>query len=141
MMATEVQDGTDELAEHLQLLRSLACELEHAMSAISRNDIGELEDSILQQQNLSAQLVELTDGINAQPSVNSVPAAPDQDRLVGEIRSASVTLQALNQRYAALLQHSSRSVAMMVSLFCSFQGQFQEGSGARLKQQTWSCRA
>jgi hypothetical protein len=57
-----------------------------------------------------------------------------------QIRSASQTLQRLNQRYAALLRHSSRSVAQMASLFSSFQGKFQEASGPRLKHQTWSCQ-
>jgi hypothetical protein len=57
-----------------------------------------------------------------------------------QLRAASAELQNLNQRYAALLKHSSRSVAMMASLFSSFQGQFQEASGPRLKHQTWSCQ-
>jgi hypothetical protein len=57
-----------------------------------------------------------------------------------QIRTADGTLQQLNRRYAALLQHSSRSVALMTSLFSSFHGQFQEASGPRLKHQTWSCQ-
>jgi len=67
------------------------------------------------------------------------PAPVDEDS-VRQIRIASDQLQRLNQRYAALLQHSSRSVALMASLFGSFKGQFQEASGPRLKQQTWSCQ-
>ena len=59
---------------------------------------------------------------------------------MGQIHGAAETLQTLNQRYSALLQHSSRSVALMVSLFSSFRGQIQEASGPRLKQQTWSCQ-
>ncbi len=44
-----------------------------------------------------------------------------------EINAASGTLQTLNQRYGAFLQHSSRSVALMVSLFDSFKGNLQRG--------------
>lgn len=141
MIGTEVQDGKAELAEHLQLLQSLARELERAMSAIARNSIDDLEDSIAQQQSLSAQLVVLSDGLKSQFSLDAPVALAGRDTLLDEIRAASGALQGLNQRYAALLEHSSRSVALMVSLFSSFKGQFQEGSGPRLKQQTWSCRA
>jgi hypothetical protein len=63
----------------------------------------------------------------------------DED-LIQQIRSASDSLQQLNRRYAALLQHSSRSVAQMVGLFNSVRGQIQEASGSRLKVQTWSCQ-
>jgi hypothetical protein len=63
----------------------------------------------------------------------------DED-MTRQIRSAGDTLQQLNRRYAALLQHSSRSVALMTSFFSSFHGQFQEASGPRLKHQTWSCQ-
>jgi hypothetical protein len=57
-----------------------------------------------------------------------------------EVRSAADTLQSLNQRYSALLKLSSHSVGLMVSLFSSFRGQIQEGTGPRLKHQTWSCQ-
>jgi hypothetical protein len=60
--------------------------------------------------------------------------------MTNQIQAASGVLQKLNLRYAALLQHSSRSVALMASLFSSFKGQFQEASGPRLKHQTWSCQ-
>jgi hypothetical protein len=59
---------------------------------------------------------------------------------MGQIHSASDSLHRLNQRYAALLQHSSRSVALMTALFNSLRGQIQEASGPRLKYQTWSCQ-
>ena len=53
---------------------------------------------------------------------------------MGQIHGAAETLQTLNKRYSALLKHSSRSVALMVSLFSSFRGQIQEAAGPRLKQ-------
>jgi hypothetical protein len=60
--------------------------------------------------------------------------------MMQQVRVAGDALQTLNRRYAALLQHSSRSVTLMASLFNSFQGKFKEASGPRLKHQTWSCQ-
>jgi len=62
------------------------------------------------------------------------------DDLMHRILIAGDSLQKLNRTYAALLHHSSRSTAAMVSLFASIRGQFQEASGPRLKYQTWSCQ-
>jgi len=60
--------------------------------------------------------------------------------MMHQVLVAGDTLQKLNRRYAALLQHSSRSVALMASLFNSYKGQIKEASGPRLKHQTWSCQ-
>lgn len=127
--------------EHLQLLRSLAGELERAMSAISANNLKDLEDSVANQQDLSAQLAQLAGELSSPahtahpPGVESI--APE---LLTEIRAANAELQRLNLRYSCLLQHSSRSVALMASLFSSFKGQLKEAPGARSKLQTWSCQ-
>jgi hypothetical protein len=66
--------------------------------------------------------------------------APIDDHLMHQIFIAGDSLQTLNRTYAALIHHSSRSTARMVSLFASARGQFQEASGPRLKYQTWSCQ-
>ncbi len=141
MIAMDVQDRKAGLGEHLQLLRSLACELERAMDAIAHNSLPELEDSVANQQALSARLVKLANGLSRdfRETTAASLAHVDQD-LIQQIGSASNTLQKLNQRYSALIQHSSRSVELMVSLFSSFKGQFQEGSAPRSKHQTWSCQ-
>ena len=141
MMAIDVQDKKGQLGEHLELLHSLAHELERAMQAIASNSLAELEDSIANQQALSARVTELANELKAELYQETAAAYRQNDeRLVHEIRAASGTLHTLNQRYSALLQHSSRSVAIMVSLFSSFRGQIQEAPGSKLKQQTWSCR-
>ncbi|MFZ0747278.1 MAG: hypothetical protein WAM85_22935 [Terracidiphilus sp.] len=141
MIAMDVQDRKAELGEHLQLLRSLACELERAMNAIAQNSLPELEDSVANQQALSARLVKLANGLSRdfKETTATSLAFVDED-LIQQIGAASSTLQKLNQQYSALIQHSSRSVALMVSLFSSFTGQFQEGSASRSKHQTWSCQ-
>lgn len=127
--------------EHLRLLRSLAGELERAMLAISSNNLQELEESVANQQDLSARLEHLATGLSDSPvAPNVFPSDSIAPDLMVEIRAAAAELQFLNLRYALLLQHSSRSVALMASLFNSFTGQLKEASGARVKLQTWSCQ-
>jgi flagellar biosynthesis/type III secretory pathway chaperone len=128
-------------AEHLQLLRSLAQELERALQSIADNDIAELEDSIAGQQSLAEQLASLAHHRGAlalQPS-HAESNAVDPD-FAPQIRAAAEQVQTLNLRYSILLQHASRTVALMASMFRSFQGQIQEDSGARLHHATWSCQ-
>jgi UV DNA damage repair endonuclease len=135
------QDRESKAAEYLQALRSMTGELERAMQAIAHNALSDFEESIDTQQVLSARLARLAGDLSAplqkQPVI--ARATVDED-IMRQIRTVGETLQQLNRRYAALLQHSSRSVALMTSFFRSFQGQFQEASGPRLKHQTWSCQ-
>jgi hypothetical protein len=141
MIAAVVQDRSRKAVEYLQLLRSMSRELEIAMQAIAQNALPDLEESVANQQILSARLVELADEISVPLRTNpDVSPALIDENLMHQIRVANDGLQKLNRGYAALLQHSSRSVALMASLFSSFKGQFQEASGPRLKYQTWSCQ-
>lgn len=141
MIATQVQDRNSKLGEYLDLLHAMAHELDRAMGAISQNSLPSLEDSVSNQQALSARLRELADDLGQPIQGRSAAASLQGDQgLIHQIHSAGETLQALNQRYSALLKLSSHSIALMVSLFSSYRGQIQEGAGARLKQQTWSCQ-
>ena len=153
MTATAVHDRNVLAAEYLQLLRSLAGEMEKAMQAIAHNRLPDLEESVANQQIMSDRLLilaaEITPTIQATPATERDALEPD---LLGQVRIAGDALQSLNRRYAALLQHSSRSIALMASLFSGYQGQFQqqssqqssqkirEASGAGSKHQTWSCQ-
>jgi hypothetical protein len=141
METAGIEDRDLKAAEYLQSLRAMTGELERAMQAIAGNALPDFEESIDTQQVLSARLAKLADELcaplEATPAI--ARAAMDEDTM-RQIRTADETLQQLNRRYAALLQHSSRSVALMTSLFSSFQGQIQEASGPRLKHQTWSCQ-
>jgi hypothetical protein len=140
-MTAVVEDRNTKAAEHLESLHSLANELEKAMRAIANNAVSDLEESVTNQQILCARLIKLAGELSL--PVEDYPSASigaiDED-LMHQIWAASGTLHQLNQRYAALLQHSSRSVALMTSLFSSFQGQIQEVSGPGSKHQTWSCQ-
>jgi hypothetical protein len=141
MITAGLQDRDRKSAEHLHLLRSLANELERAMHAIAHNSLSELEESVTNQQVLSTRLGKLADDLCVPLEEN--PAASESsvdESLMSQIDAAAETLQRLNHRYSILLQHSSRSVSLMTSLFNSFQGQLQEASAPRSKYQTWSCQ-
>jgi len=141
MIAASIQDRNQQAAEYLYVLRSLAAELERAMQAIAQNRLSDLEDSVANQQMLSSRLGELVRELCVPLEADAAVFQTDSDDdRMRQVLTASAALQKLNQRYAALLKHSSRSVALMASLFGSFKGQFQEASGPRLKHQTWSCQ-
>jgi hypothetical protein len=139
--AAGVQDRDSKAAEYLQSLRSLTGEIERAMQAIACNSLPTLQDSVANQQTLTARLGTLANDLCIPLEAKSSIAREGMDEnLMGQIHTAANKLQGLNLRYAALLKHASRSLALMTSLFDSFKGQFTEGSGPRLKHQTWSCQ-
>jgi hypothetical protein len=141
MTVVGVQERSGKLATYLRLLLDLGSELERAMEAISRNALADFEDSVSNQEILSEQLVALGRDARKQFGNAAMTASPQLDGdLAQQVRNASSSLQTLNRRYSVLLQHSGRSIEMMVSLFSSYRGQIQEGSGAGLKHQTWSCQ-
>ena len=140
-MAASVQNRELKAADYLVSLRSLTCELERAMQAIAHNSLPDLEESIASQQMLSSRIRELADDMCVPLEARAaLPAASVDKDMALQIRAAADELQTLNQRYAMLIRHSSRSVALMAGLFGSLKGQFQEASGPRLKHQTWSCQ-
>jgi hypothetical protein len=140
MISAGVQDREARAAEYLQSLHSLTMELERAMQAIAHNALSELEESVANQQVLSAQLGVLADELCVPLKASATRQTYADEDMMRRIHDAAGKLEKLNRQYAALLKHSSRSVALMSSLFGSFQGQFQEASGPRLKHQTWSCQ-
>jgi hypothetical protein len=141
MSAAAVRDRELQAAEYLQSLRSMTSEMERAMQAIAHNTLPELEESVANQQILSVRLGTLANDLCVPLEAKDTISHTNVDvELMSQIRGAMGTLQNLNRQYAALLQHSSRSLAVMASLFNSAKGQFQEASGPRLKHQTWSCQ-
>jgi len=127
--------------EHLRLLRSLASEVERAMRAIAANRLGEFEESIAIQQELSSRLNQVAGEFRKSAPDSALPQSDSiSAELKLEIRAAAAELHNLNLRYSHLLQHASRSAAQMVSLFNSFKGQLKEVPGDRSKVQTWSCQ-
>lgn len=128
-------------AEYLQLILSLTREMETATHAISRNVLLDLEESIADQQVLSARLYAMRGELSSPHNGDTTLSRPCVDReLETQIIIATKELQRQTREYAALLTHSSRSAALMVSLLRSFKNQFQEVSGRGSQYQTWSCQ-
>jgi flagellar biosynthesis/type III secretory pathway chaperone len=141
MIATTGQDRIGKLGEYLEHLRSLTQELERSIQAIKANQLSPLEESVTNQHALAERLRELADDLRKlEPAHVAGSQIASDEEIVGQIQSATETLRTLNRRYAALLQLSSHSVGLMISLFSSFRGQIQEDPGTRLKHQTWSCQ-
>jgi len=141
MTTVVTQDRNRDAAEYLRLLVALREEMGKAMGAIANNALTQFEDSIACQQLLSARLVVLADELSIPLAADHAASpVPIDDNLMQQILIAGDSLRKLNQTYAALLHHSSRSTALMVSFFASARGQIQEASGPRLKRQTWSCQ-
>src|SRR3569833_3198142 len=116
MMYALMTDRDVKVEEYLQLLQGLARELQRAMTAISENSLTDFEESVSNQQEMSVRLAELASELRGSPAPKSTAQEVSaNDGLMLEIQVASAALQSLNQRYAALILHSSRSVAMMVS--------------------------
>src|SRR5271165_6519156 len=106
MLAAAQKERNDKAAEYLQLLRSLAGEMEVAMQSIAGNSLAEFEDSVASQQLLSSRLVALVNELCIPlESIPSTSPARVDESMMHQIHGASETLQRLNRRYAALLQH------------------------------------
>lgn len=141
MTDAHFQDQSLPAAEYLQLIRSLTHEVGVAIHAISRNALLDLEESIADQQVLSARLHIMRGELSVSQNGDVTSFLPCADReLEIQIISATKALQNQTREYAALLAHSSRSAALMVSLLRSFKNQFQEASGCGSQYQTWSCQ-
>ena len=140
-MNLEALQKRDRVANaYLQQLQALALEISAAMDAIAANALPRFQDSVAKQEMLCASLVAMANtvsegfGLSEQPLLSCIdPAA------ALKIRATSGAIRELNLKYAALLKHSGRSIALLISLCRSHTGQFQEARGPRLKHQTWSC--
>ncbi len=125
--------------EHLKTIRALVRELDRAMLAISRNRLSELEDSVAEQEILTARLRGISGVVRDRNDMHNV-ALPIDSHLAKEVAAAHAELQQRNRVYEAVLRHSGHSASLMVSLLDSFRGNFSEASGSRLRHQTWSCQ-
>jgi hypothetical protein len=140
-MNDEAVQTHDQLAaSYLQQLQALAFEISVAMDAIARNAITSLQESVAKQEMLCAVLANLAHTIG-EPLTSSerLSLVLTDNSVARKIRVTSMAIQDLNLQYAALLKHSGRSIALLVSLCRSHTGQLQEAGGSRSKRQTWSC--
>ena len=127
-------------AAYLQQMQALGHEISISMDAIAANALPTLQESIAKQEMLCAGLASMENAVSEgfrpseQPSFSGIDIAVE--RRIGAARKA---LLDLNMKYAALLKHSGRTIALLSTLCKSHTGQFQEARGPRLKFQTWSC--
>jgi hypothetical protein len=131
----------DQLAAgYLQHLQALALEISAAMGAIAANSLANLQDSIAKQEMLCASLAPMVNALGDGPRTGERTSLLCSDAAVdAKIRAARRAVIDLNLQYAALLKHSGKSIALLLSLCRSHTGNFQEARGPRLKRQTWSC--
>jgi len=135
-----IQKRNDFAATYLQQLQELAFEISVATDAIAANALTTLQESVAKQEMLCVSLATMASvfGDGARPSEQ--PSALEADSGIElKIRTARQAIRELNLQYAALLKHSGKSIALLISLCRSHTGRFQEARGPRLKQQTWSC--
>src|ERR1700749_5170869 len=102
MIVADVKTRNTKAGEHLTLLRSLAHEMERAMSAIASNNLRELEDSVAAQQTLSGQLSELANELRAPVTAEPAAAETIEPDLRAQIGAANAELEKLNLRYSCL---------------------------------------
>ncbi len=140
-MNDEAAQIHDQLAaSYLQQLQALAFEISVAMDAIARNAITNFQESVSKQEMLCAVLANLANTIAAPAgSPRQLPLGQGDNSVAQKIRATTTAIRDLNLQYAALLKHSGRSIALLVSLCKTHTGQTEEAGLSRLKHQTWSC--
>jgi hypothetical protein len=131
----------DQLAvTYLQQLQALAFEISVAMDAIASNAVASFQESVAKQEMLCAVLATMAKSMRGKNGSSAQAPMILSDRSVErKIRATSGAIHELNLQYAALLKHSSRTVALLVSLCRSHTGQHLEAGRPRSKRQTWSC--
>ena len=132
----------------LQQMDALARELEQAMSAIAGNSPDALEQSIRQQQGSVGELAAALDRArkageaeHAPLAVNLAGAGPAKANLDSRIGKAARKLCGLNEQYAALLEHSGRSMRMLKALYGQtpvLENRSRSDAGILDRYQTWS---
>ncbi len=126
-------------ANYLQQLQALAFEIAVATDAIAANALPSLQESVAKQEMLCSSLASMANALSEGLRSSDQPSHSGIDPAFKlKIRAATETLQQLNLKYAALLKHSGKSIALLILLCTSHSGQFPEARGLRSKQQTWS---
>ena len=125
-MVEPIPEEDETATAYLHQLQTLAGEVDLAIHAISGNALSSLEESIARQEMLCASLASM-----ARTTVDNLQSAA--------ITAAATTVQTLNLKYASLLKHSGKSIALLSALCNSHTHPAQEARGPRLKHQTWSC--
>jgi hypothetical protein len=139
-MSDEAAQTHDRLAAcYLQHLQALAVEIPVAMDAIAKNAITSFRESVDRQEMLCVLVANMAVTYRKRIPPSGQPPVLSDSSMALEIQATTAAIQELNLQYAALLKHSGRSIALLLSLCRSQTGQMQEAAGSRSKRQTWSC--
>ena len=139
MGAADDHDIELRAAQYLEQSHRLAAELQRGMDSIAANALADFEENIMNQQAIAAHLTELAKDF-ALPADGSLTGSTLRDsEIAAQIQAANRHLQVQNKRYSALLRHSSRSAAQMISLLESSKGYYRHTSSP--SHQGWSCEA
>ena len=140
-MNQETLHERDRVADaYLQQLQTLALEISIAMDAIAANALPRFQESVAKQEVLCTSLATMANTVSEGFQLSEQPMLLCIDPAVElKIRTTTEAIRKLNLKYAALLKHSGRSIALLISLCRIHTGRFQEARGPRLKHQTWSC--
>ena len=110
------------------------------MDAIAANAFSRFQESVSKQEAICASVEMLADSIGLNFDSSNDPSGITANCALGaSIQSKTETIRELNLQYAAVLRHSSKSIALLALLCRSHAGQCQEAHGTRRKYQTWSC--
>jgi hypothetical protein len=135
MKTQALEDRNQLAAAYLAQLESLSLEISAAMDAIAANALQKFQESVAKQEMLCFSLSQMAKAVaGSSPSRSFKDPAAEQ-----KIQAASEAIRKLNLRYAALLKHSGRSIALLASLCRNHLGEREEIHGSRFKRQTWSC--
>ncbi len=129
----------------LEQMDALARELEMAMGAIAANAPAALEQSVRLQQGRVGELAAVLEAAQKNGVVPGTrfaenPVHPSAANLDSRIRKAARKLWSLNEEYAALIEHSGRSMRMLKALYeyAPVPPNRRVDSGVVDRYQTWS---
>ena len=133
----------DETQQHLALVRALSGEISNAISAIERNDMGELTSRIAAQEVICHELNQQDPRRLklAFESYRSTAQNRDKSPLIQKVREAHLTLARLNRTYARVISGSQRSIELITSLYRNHGQGYSKNEKARPSKHTWSCEA
>jgi len=129
-MSVQVSANPGDPKEQVARVRALSEQLSLAITAIERNDLGQLQGSIATQESLCC---ELTDG-----NWPSSPLATDS-ALLADLRAAQLELAQMNRVYAAVLKRAQRSAALLTALYRSFGEGYAKDAPPPVEKPTLSC--
>ena len=129
-MSVQVPANQSDPKEQVARMRALSQQLSLAITAIERNDLGQLQGSVAAQESLCCELT----SVNWPSSSLATESA-----LIADLHAAQVELAQMNRVYAAVLKRAQRSAALMTALYRSFGEGYAKDAPTPAEKPTLSC--